>query len=100
LTTVVDGDFEWDEEKAASNLPSMAYRFPKPLPSSQILLPYTSTTGRTPNAWSSLECRFVIAFFSSCTSSSDDAIASSVLGRQLARRGMFTNPEVRHEAVG
>jgi hypothetical protein len=60
----VGGDFEWDVKHGT------AYRFLKRLPSSPTLPPYTSTTGQAPNVWSSSECRFAIAFFSSCTLSS------------------------------
>jgi uncharacterized DUF497 family protein len=72
VATIVDGDFEWDDDKAASNLAKHGVSFPE-----------AATASST-----------------SCTLSKGDAIASSALDPQLAWRGMSTSPEVRHDALG
>ncbi len=52
MPTVVEGDFEWDSEKAATNLASMVFPFQKPQPSSPILWRFISTTAQGLAIWS------------------------------------------------
>ena len=99
VATVIEGDFEWDDEKALSNLDKHAFPFPKPPPSLPTRPPSTLMTDRRPTGWSSLELHCAIASSMSCMSNGVDATASSVHDQPLVSNETSTSPETKHDPV-
>ena len=99
VATVIEGDFEWDDEKALSNLDKHACPSQKPPPFSPILPRFILTTVPVPTGWSSSEPHCAIEFFTSCMSSEASAIALSVHDQRLEPNEMSTSPETTHDPV-
>jgi|SRR5882724_4115310 len=98
VASVVEGDFEWDSDKAQSNLEkNTAFPSPKRLPSSRIQLPSTSMTAPALTGWSLSELRCEIVCSTLSMSSEADVIASSAHDRPLVLSETFTNPETIHD---
>lgn len=99
VASVVEGDFEWDSDKAQSNLEKHGVTSPRRPPSSRIPLPSTSMTAPALTGWSSsgLRCEIVCSTLS--MSSEAGVIASSAHDRPLVLSEMFTNPETIHDPV-
>jgi hypothetical protein len=97
VATVIEGDFEWDDERLCRTSTSMAFPFQKLPPSSQPLPLFTLTTVPAPTGWLWLEPRCAIEFFMSCMSSEAGAIASSVHDQRLEPNETSTSPETTHD---
>jgi uncharacterized protein len=97
MATVVDGDFEWDDAKARSNLAKHGVSFPEAATvfadPSAVYLDDGSDTSRMVVIGTSLrERRSMLS-----TSSVATEIASSVPGLRRSPSAMSMKPEVHHE---
>lgn len=99
VASVVEGDFEWDPDKAQWNLEKHGVSFAEAATVFADLLPSTSMTGPVPTGWSLSELRYGIVCFSSSMSSEANAIASSARDQLLVPSETFTNPETIHDPV-
>jgi Ribonuclease toxin, BrnT, of type II toxin-antitoxin system len=99
VATVVEGDFEWDDEKAQSNLDKHGVSFAEAAtvfadPAAVYLHDVPGPTG-----WLLLEPRYATACSTLSMWSEADAIGLSARGPRLVPSETFTNPENTHDPV-
>jgi hypothetical protein len=99
VATVIDGDFEWDDEKAQGISPSMAFHSRKQRRSSLILPPSFWMTAPVRIAWSSSGLLCAIESFTWFTSNVASETASSVRDRRLVQNEMSTKSENTDEPI-
>ena len=99
MATVIEGDFEWDEEKARSNLEKHGVPSPKRPPFSLTRLPCTLTTVPGQTGWWSLEPPCATVSCTLCMSNAGDVTASSPPDLHRVSNETFTNPEVVHDST-
>ena len=99
MATVIEGDFEWDDEKALSNLDKHGVSFPEAATVFADPVAVYLTTVPVPTGWLSSEPHCAIEFFTSCMSSEADAIALSVHDQRLEPNETSTSPETTHDPV-
>ena len=99
MATVIEGDFEWDDEKARSNIEKHGVSFAEAATvfadPAAVYLDDGSGTDRMVVVGTSLRDRVLYG----CTSNALDAIASSVPDRQVVSKETSTNPEESHDSV-
>ena len=99
MATVIEGDFEWDDEKARSNLEKHGVSFAEAATVFADPAAVYLDDGSGTDRMVVVVPRCVTASFTWCTSNAPDAIASSVPDRQVVSKGTFTNPEESHDSV-
>jgi Ribonuclease toxin, BrnT, of type II toxin-antitoxin system len=77
VAIVIEGDFQWDDEKARANFEKHGVSFAEAATVFADPAAPTSTTDRAPTEWSLLELRCVTASCTWCTSNAPDEIALS-----------------------
>ena len=98
MATIIDGDFEWDEDKAASNFSKHRISFAEAAtvfadPAAVYL---DDGSGRV--GWWSSAPRCGTVFSTLCMSSADGAIESSALDQRVAPNETCTNQKASHDS--
>jgi hypothetical protein len=100
VATVIDGDFEWDDEKAQGNIAKHGVSFPEAATvladPSAVFLDDGSNTDRMVVIGTSLRDRAFSTWF---TSNAANGTASSVPNQRLVRNETSTNSESTHESI-
>jgi hypothetical protein len=99
VATVIDGDFEWDEHKAASNITTHGVSFPEAATVFADPAAVHLDDGSGTAEWSSSARRSATACSTSCTSSGVGGIVSSVPDPLLGRSETSMNPETTHDPI-
>jgi hypothetical protein len=99
VATIVDGDFEWDDDKAASNITTHGVSFPEAATVFADPAAVYLTTVPERTEWSSSGRRSASAYSMSCMSNGADVIVSSAPDPRLVRRGTCMNPETNHDPI-
>ena len=98
MPTVVEGDFEWDSEKAASNLVKHGVSFPEAATVFADPLAVYLDDGSGLGNMLVIEHLCKNVCFSLCACNEASEIGSSALGRPRQANEKFMNPGVIHES--
>jgi hypothetical protein len=99
VASVVEGDFEWDSDKAQANLEKHGVSFPEAATVFADPAAVYSMTAPALTGWSLSELRCEIVCSTLSMSSEADVIASSAHDQPLVLSETFTNPETIHDPV-
>jgi len=99
VATVIEGDFEWDDEKALSNLGKHGVSFPEAATVFADPAAVYLDDGSGSDRMVVVGPRCGIAFSTLCTSSAAGVIASSVPDPPLTPNETFTSQETTHDPV-